>query len=157
MFVLLFGVGLLITAAGFVTIGFGIPINAFSLGNTLIIAGTVAVVGGLVLIGVAAAVRQLNRIAEALHGRQFARPAAIDASETLAPPAVRIAPAAARTAPPKPVEAVMPRPPEPRPAAEPRPSAAPAEPPGPLDWLRSKDLERTAAGRIRISDDGSAR
>ena len=76
MYLVLFAVGLLITAAGFVTIGFGIPINAFSLGNTLIIAGTVAVVGGLILIGLGAAIRQLNRIAEALNSRPLARPAA---------------------------------------------------------------------------------
>ena len=51
MSVVLFVIGLLVTAAGFVTIGFGIPINAFSLGNTLIISGTVAVCGGLIQIG----------------------------------------------------------------------------------------------------------
>jgi hypothetical protein len=131
MFLVLFGVGLLITAAGFVTIGFGIPINAFSLGNTLIIAGTVAVVGGLVLIGLAGAVRQLNRIAEALNGRPVARSAPAPVAETHVPPA-RIAPAPRSPLPPKPVEAVMPRPPEPR------VPAASNEPSGPLDWLRPK-------------------
>jgi len=51
MTLVLMAVGLLVTAAGLLTIGFGIPINAFSLGNTLIISGTVASVGGLILIG----------------------------------------------------------------------------------------------------------
>ena len=108
MYLVLFGLGLLVIAAGFLTIGFGIPINAFSLGNTLIVAGTIAVVGGLVVVGLAAALRQLNRIGEALNSRPLARPApavATDtANETLAPPVARIppAPAPARvTAPPK--------------------------------------------------------
>ena len=49
MAIVLLAVGLLVTAAGFITIGFGIPINAFSLGNTLIVAGTIAVATGLIL------------------------------------------------------------------------------------------------------------
>ncbi|MBI4274197.1 MAG: hypothetical protein HY659_05825 [Rhizobiales bacterium] len=67
----LFVLGMLITAVGVAMVGFGIPINEFSLGNTLIIAGTVAVVGGLLLVGLAAAVRQLSRLIEA----QAAKPA----------------------------------------------------------------------------------
>ena len=70
MYISLLVLGILLTAGGFVTIGFGVPINAFSLGNTLILAGTTAVTGGLVLIGLAAAVRQLNRIAMALKAGQ---------------------------------------------------------------------------------------
>lgn len=61
---ILFSLGLLTSAAGFVAIGFGIPVNAFSLGNTLIIAGTIAVVGGFILIALASAVGHLKRIAE---------------------------------------------------------------------------------------------
>ena len=141
MYLVLFAVGLLVIAAGFLTIGFGIPINAFSLGNTLIVAGTVAVVGGFVVIGLAAALRQLNRIGEALNSRPVARLApspvhATEAADSLVPPTARIAPPA-RT-PPQPPEAVMPRPSEPRPAAEPRFPAAASERPGPLDWLRAK-------------------
>ena len=60
MFVGLFGLGLLNTAVGIVTIGLGIPIRAFNLGNTLILSGTVAVVGGFILIGLAAQIRQLK-------------------------------------------------------------------------------------------------
>jgi hypothetical protein len=131
MFLVLFGVGLLVTAAGFVTIGFGIPINAFSLGNTLIVAGTVAVVGGLVLIGLAGAIRQLSRIAGALNGRPMAWIAAAPAvGETAAP--ARISPSSRGPVPPKPVEAVMPRPPEPRTPAPPHEASVP------LDWLRPK-------------------
>ena len=42
MFLGLFGLGLLITAGGIVTIGLAIPIKASNLGNTLILSGTVA-------------------------------------------------------------------------------------------------------------------
>jgi hypothetical protein len=142
MYLVLYAVGLLVTAAGFVTIGFGIPINAFSLGNTLIIAGTTAVAGGLILIALAAAVRQLNRIREALHAYPAGRPAAapapvVEPAEPHALP-VRIPPTAGRTpAPPKPVEVATPRSPEPRPAAEPR-FSPPSETAAPLDWLRPK-------------------
>ncbi len=151
MFVVLFAVGLLVAAAGFVTIGFGIPINAFSLGNTLIIAGSVGVVGGLALIGLAAAVRQLSRIAEALHhGRAAARLApAPEASDSLVPPtaARAAAPVPPRpVVPPKPAE--MPRPQEPRHAAEHRASGPVADMPAPLDWLRSKPGTPSASDKM---------
>lgn len=60
----LFLLGLLTAAAGFIAIGFGIPVHAFSFGNTLIIAGATAVVGGFLMVGLAAVVRQLKRIAD---------------------------------------------------------------------------------------------
>ena len=75
MTLVLMAVGLLVTAAGLLTIGFGIPINAFSLGNTLIISGTVASVGGLILIGLAAVLAQLRRIGEGLRGKAPVRAA----------------------------------------------------------------------------------
>ena len=145
MYLVLFAVGLLITAAGLVTIGFGIPINAFSLGNTLIISGTVAVVGGLVLIGLAAAIRQLNRISVALNSRPVARPrcrlprtllppaAAEPVADTLVPPTARIPQAPVRT------PSQAPAPAAPRQAVEPHfPAASSESASGPLDWLRSK-------------------
>ena len=156
MSVVLFVIGLLVTAAGFVTIGFGIPINAFSLGNTLIISGTVAVCGGLILIGTSMAVRQLTRIAEALRGQaampKAARLVAVaeaPVAEGLVPPTAKLAPVAARQAvvpqpsappfvPPKAAEPAMPRPAEHR-MSEQRVAAPPAEEEkGPLHWLRSK-------------------
>jgi len=93
MSVVLLIIGLLATAAGFVTIGFGIPINAFSLGNTLIIAGTIAVAAGLILIGLAAAIGQLRRIAEGLNARQLT-PAgrSANSNEVFVPPAVHVLP-----------------------------------------------------------------
>jgi hypothetical protein len=99
MYLVLLLIGLAATTAGAATIGFGIPINEFSLGHTLIIAGTIALGAGLVLVGLAAALRQLERIAEALTTRGVAR--AVRPPE---PEAAR--PAAARMAfPPKPSEA----------------------------------------------------
>ena len=73
-FVLLI-LGTVITAVGIVMIGFGVPINEFSLGNTLIVAGTTACVGGLIVIGLGAAIRQLQRIAESQTSRPALRPA----------------------------------------------------------------------------------
>ena len=68
MAVLLFSVGTFALVAGLVMVGFGIPINEFSFGNTLISAGTTAAVGGLIIIALGVAVGQLRRIAEALAG-----------------------------------------------------------------------------------------
>jgi hypothetical protein len=73
MHAFLLSIGVIATAIGMFTIGFGIPINEFSFGNTLIISGTISVTGGLVLIGIAAAVRELRRIADALGGRPLMR------------------------------------------------------------------------------------
>ncbi len=111
MSVILFILGILLTGAGIVTIGFGIPINEFNLGNTMIVAGTTAAAAGLILIGLAAAVDQLSQIAKALRPRAGARP-------TLQPQAVEQPfPAAARPG-PFPVQAPIPAPgPPPMPAA----------------------------------------
>jgi TIR domain len=46
--------GLALSAVGFAAIGFGVPINEFTLGTTLIVAGTIALTGGLIQIGLAA-------------------------------------------------------------------------------------------------------
>jgi hypothetical protein len=160
MTIVLLAVGLLATAAGFVTIGFGIPINAFSLGNTLIIAGTIAVASGLILIGLAIAIGQLRKIAETLMAQP--RPArAAESVEALATPRVTMTAAAAPASavpsrPPsaKPPDPVMPdleplhvsepvRAPEPRASDTLFPAAA-AEA-APLDWLRAKSRP-TASG-----------
>jgi hypothetical protein len=66
MSVLLFFVGAIVAMLGVGMVGYGIPINEFSFGNTLIVGGTTAVVGGLIIIAIAVAVRQLKRIAEML-------------------------------------------------------------------------------------------
>ncbi len=66
MSVLLFVVGAIVTMLGIGMAGYGIPINEFSFGNTLIVAGTTATVGGLIIIGIGAAVGKLQRIADVL-------------------------------------------------------------------------------------------
>jgi hypothetical protein len=65
----LFVLGLIAVAAGVATIGFGIPINEFSLGNTLILAGTTGLASGLVVIALAVTHRQLKKIADLLMTR----------------------------------------------------------------------------------------
>ena len=74
MSVLLFVVGAIVTMMGVGMVGYGIPINEFSFGNTLIVAGTTAVVGGLIIIAIGAAVGQLQRIAETLATHMPVRP-----------------------------------------------------------------------------------
>src|SRR3954454_8055490 len=54
--------GILVVAAGLVAIVMGIPVKEFSLGNTLILAGTVAASAGAVLIGLSMVVRELRNI-----------------------------------------------------------------------------------------------
>jgi hypothetical protein len=56
--------GLVVAASGVATIGFGIPINEFTLGTTLIVAGTTALTGGLLLVGISAVLSELARLRE---------------------------------------------------------------------------------------------
>jgi hypothetical protein len=55
------GIGCLL--AGLAAIGFGIPINEFGLGNTLILAGAVTACSGLLILSMWVAVRELKGIA----------------------------------------------------------------------------------------------
>jgi len=88
--IFLFFVGAIAVAAGVGMIGYGIPVREFSFGNTLIIAGTTAAVGGLVLIGVGAVVSQLRRIAETLAAKPVSSRRPFEAFEPPAGP--RVAP-----------------------------------------------------------------
>ena len=74
MSVILLIVGIVVTGAGLAALGFGIPINEFSLGTTLITAGTTGLCSGLILIGLSAAVAELRRVGDLLKARP-ARPA----------------------------------------------------------------------------------
>ena len=76
MSVILLVVGIVVAAAGIAAIGFGIPINEFTLGTTLIIAGTTALTGGLVLIGLSVVIAELARVADGLRARPATRPPA---------------------------------------------------------------------------------
>src|SRR5262249_54230562 len=74
MSVILSLLGIVLAAVGIAAIGFGIPINEFTLGTTLIVAGVSALTGGLILIGLAAVVAELGRLAEAVRTRIAPRP-----------------------------------------------------------------------------------
>ena len=73
MSVILSLLGIAVAATGVAAIGFGIPINEFTLGTTLIVAGVTALTGGLVLIGLAAVVAELGRLGEAIRTRPVVR------------------------------------------------------------------------------------
>lgn len=115
-------VGILATAIGVITVGFGIPINEFSLGNTLIIAGTTALMGGLIVIGLALALRQLGQLAALLNARPALpapSPHAGDMAELPTVPRSVTAPRPSAPAPaPAPVRADPPRPPRAAPRFE---------------------------------------
>jgi hypothetical protein len=72
---LLYGVGGFAVVVGVLAVGFGIPANEGSFGNTLIGAGTTAAVGGLIIIALGVAVTRLERIVEGLTARPPIRPA----------------------------------------------------------------------------------
>jgi hypothetical protein len=132
-------IGILALALGAILIGFGIPINEFSLGNTLILAGTVTAMGGLVTFAVSRAVGQLSRIADLLASRPVGSGAApLSAGPAVPPPPAPRAPQPRAQADEfERAEAVEPvRPPAPRaaaPAIEEAP-AAPATPAARAGW-----------------------
>src|SRR5581483_2455423 len=55
--------GIACLLAGLLAIGFGIPVNEFSFGNTLILAGAMAACAGLIILSMWAAVRELKNMA----------------------------------------------------------------------------------------------
>jgi hypothetical protein len=130
----------LITGTGVVVVGFGIPINELALGQTLIIAGATAVVGGPLLIGLAAAVNQLSQIAEGLKTRPALRPPRPVAAANK--PDEEAAPASRRTEIPTEPHQREFRLPETRPELRPV-EAAPAAP--------ADDLGASAIERLRAS------
>jgi hypothetical protein len=86
MSILLYVASAIVVMAGAAMIGFGIPINEFSFGNTLIIAGTTTIVGGLIIFGLGAAVAQLQRIIEGLTERPERLGRAAQSFEAALPP-----------------------------------------------------------------------
>jgi hypothetical protein len=87
MSVILSLLGIAVAAAGVAAIGFGIPINEFTLGTTLIVAGVGALTGGLVLIGLGAVVAELGRLSETIRTRLVVRPQVRAEAPELAQPA----------------------------------------------------------------------
>lgn len=69
MSILLYIVGAIAIMLGVGMAGWGIPINEFSFGNTLIVSGVTLTSGGLIVVGLAAVVGRLKRVAEALAAR----------------------------------------------------------------------------------------
>src|SRR5207237_6346612 len=102
----------------------GIPINEFTLGTTLIVAGVSALTGGLVLIGLAAVVAELGRLGEAIRTRLVVRaPGRSVEPPELAPPAAGPTPASITPARPVPSSA-RPRPETPQVRAAESPATA---------------------------------
>src|SRR5262249_7946938 len=106
MSILLSLLGIVIAAVGIAAIGFGIPINEFTLGTTLIVAGASALTGGLILIGLAAVVAELGRLGEAGRPRIAVQPATHPAAAAGVGP-----PDTPQAAPPHPTVAGAARPP----------------------------------------------
>jgi hypothetical protein len=127
--------GILITGAGVVAIALGVPAGDSALGQTWIMTGALAAVGGPMLIGFGAVVTQLNAIVEALRVRPAAHiPRLTDARQ---PPEVQRRP-----------EAVEARPPDPRPPEPRAPEPPPVEPAAPAAAI---DVSGSALGRLRSS------
>jgi hypothetical protein len=66
MMTMLLIAGIAVLAAGLLAVVLGIPVKEFSLGNTLILAGAVAACTGVILLGLAVVVRELQNIARRL-------------------------------------------------------------------------------------------
>ena len=66
MFYLLLIFGIVTLAAGAFVIPFSVPIRETAFGSSLLISGTVAIVGGFLLVGLAAAVQELRRVVQVL-------------------------------------------------------------------------------------------
>jgi hypothetical protein len=71
---LLIIVGAIAVMLGVAMVGYGIPINEFSFGNTLIVAGTTAAIGGLIVIAIGVAVAQIQKLIETLDAHTPAQP-----------------------------------------------------------------------------------
>src|SRR5262245_57052517 len=128
--------GILITGAGVVAIAIGVPAGDSGLGQTWIMTGAMAAVGGPMLIGFGAIVTQLNAIVDALRVRPAAQfPRLTDARQ---PSEVQRRPEAMEAGP---------RPPDPRPPEPRQPEARPADP-GPTAVI---DVSGSALERLRSS------
>jgi len=144
----MFVIGCIAVMAGVAMVGFGIPVNEFSFGNTLIVSGTTLATGGIIVIGISAAVSQLQRIAEALAGRapaQAAHPASFEVPAEAEPAPARI------PFPPRPTTARQPEPP----AAPPAPADLDLEPHGFAPTLRNPEAPPvTVEEEVSLSPNG---
>ncbi len=124
MYAFLLILGAVIAAAGVVLIGPGLPFGGRDYDASIVTPGAVAIVGGLILIGLALAVRVLGRIEKALAARPLSQPVlpvpvlqepVLQEEAGIGAPASQLPPAA---------PARIPFPP--KPVAEPAPPPAPA-------------------------------
>jgi hypothetical protein len=113
MYAFLLILGAVIAAAGVVLIGPGLPFGGRDYDASIVTPGAVAIVGGLILIGLALAVRVLGRIEKALAARPLPHPVLQEEADA---PGIEEPAAAA------PVRIPFP----PKPVAEPAPPPAPA-------------------------------
>ena len=136
--ILLYCVGAVAFAMGAAAIGYGIPINEFSFGNTLIIAGAVLLAGGLVVLALGVVVSRVQQLAEALARPTSMRLGRVEAEmqptlRAAAQPGVARVPfpPKPKAPPPRPEVATEPAPPAPEPE-ESKPEAAAAPPLSPV-------------------------
>lgn len=99
MSVLLYVVGAIAVMVGVGMVAFGIPINEFSFGNTLIGAGITAATGGLIILALGVLAGQLHRLSETLAARAPVRGRPAESMETQAEVMPAPGPAAGRAAP----------------------------------------------------------
>jgi hypothetical protein len=100
MYAFLLILGAVIAAAGVVLIGPGLPFGGRDYDASIVTPGAVAIVGGLILIGLALAVRALARIEKALAARPLPHPVpqeeaaapAIEEPAAAAPPRIPLPP-----------------------------------------------------------------
>jgi hypothetical protein len=83
MMTMLLIAGIAVLAAGLLAVAFGIPVKEFSFGNTLILAGAAAACTGIIMLGLAVVVRELQNIARRL-GPANAGGMAVEKSEPVA-------------------------------------------------------------------------
>jgi len=150
--------GVVATLVGIAAVGFGLPNADSTVGNAAIIGGTTMLVGGLVLIGLAAAIGQLRRIADGLAVRgpvqlagrgempetMLPQPAFPDRAPAMPEPAV-----AAEAGP---VPARIPFPPRPSPRTPPHEPPMPepyGEAPPPPPQRAPVDVSSNAIERLR--------
>jgi hypothetical protein len=99
MLMVLLGAGIGLLVAGIAALGYGISIKEFGLGNTLILAGTVAASSGLLMVGLWALTRELKALVQRLGAGAAATlqpplPMEPTLAPALAPPPLRNQPAA---------------------------------------------------------------
>jgi hypothetical protein len=84
MMVVMLVAGFGFVLAGLLAIGFGIPVQEFSFGNTLILAGVIGVCTGAIMLGLWMTVRELKSIARRLGSGISAEPRGETAAQPLA-------------------------------------------------------------------------